>query len=365
MKKVYSIGEIKKLPESEISFDGEIEAEFLEKKFNESLEQIARDAELPGFRKGKAPTDLVLKRIGDMSVLDDASEKALDSVYADMIEETKLRVIGRPKVVITKIARGNPLGFTITIAILPEIKLPDYKKISKEIMNKEEALEVSDDEIENTLLEIRKHHFHNEQHKNGVWTDHDHGEIKKEDLPEFTDELAKKFGQFEGVLDMKNKLRENILKEKTLRLKEKKRTAIIETIIEKIEIEVPRILVDNELDTMLTQFEGDITKSGLTFDDYLSHIKKTTEDLRLEWKDTAIKKSKAQMILAAIAAKEKISPDAETIRKETEKLLIVYPGADPVSARSYVAMHLANEKVFSFLEGKKETEGEQKLTEQE
>ncbi len=353
------MGEIKHLPESQVEWEGEINAELIEEEFQKSLDRFVNDAELPGFRKGKAPRDLVLEKIGDMAILDSAAERALDRIYADMVTEKALHVIGHPSVTITKIARKSPLGFRITVSVLPTIKLPDYKKISKETMKKEDDLSVSDEEIENVLMEIRKHHFHTEQHKNGVWTDHNHGEIKDEDVPPLTDELVKQFGPFENVLDMKQKIRENVLQEKQTRAREKKRSLIIESIIESTEFDVPRLLVENELDSMMAQFEGDIGRSGLSLSDYLTHIKKSTEDIRGEWRETAIKKAKAQVILSKVAEAEKLIPESEAIRKETEKLLIAYPGADPVRARSYVAMHMQNDLVFTFFE----SHGEKKSAE--
>lgn len=350
MKKQYSIGKPKSLPESEVEWEGEIEASLLESEFEKSLRKIAENAELPGFRKGKAPHDMVLKKIGDMTILDDAAESVLDLTYADMVSELKLRVIGRPKVTITKIARNSSLGFRITVPVLPEIKLPNYKSIAKEIMSESDDLTITDEEVEKIIMEVRKHHYHTEQHKSGAWTDHEHGEIKDGDIPPLTDELAKKFGQFDDIADMKKKIRQNMEQEKITKAKEKKRAGVIEKIISETDFEVPRVLVENELDTMMAQFEGDISRSGLTLEDYLGHIKKTSDDLRGEWKETAVKKAKAQMILSTISEKENIIADPEMIRTETEKLMIAYPGADVVRARSFVAMHLTNEQIFSFFE---------------
>jgi FKBP-type peptidyl-prolyl cis-trans isomerase (trigger factor) len=350
MKKAYSINKVTELENSEVEWEGEVDASLLEEKFNESLSKIATETELPGFRKGKAPADLVLKKVGEFAILEDAAEMALDSVYAPMIEELKIRIVGRPKVLLTKVARNNPLGFKITIAVIPKLNLPNYSSIAKKEMAEPSETEVTNEEVEKILLEIRKNQFHSEQHKNGTWKDHDHGEIKEEDLPPLDDAQAKKLGAFESVEDMKSKVREHTEKEKVARAKGKKRTAIIEKIIEETKFDAPQVLIDSELDSMLSQFENDITQSGLTLDAYLEHIQKSIDDLRNEWKETATKKAKAQIILSAIAEKEKISADTELIRKETEKLLVLYPSADPIQARGYVSMHLTNEKVFAFLE---------------
>jgi len=186
--------------------------------------------------------------------------------------------------------------------------------------------------------------------KNGVFTDHNHPEVSDTNLPPLDDELVKKLGDFKDVSDMREKLHSNLTQDKKNRSKEKKRMGVIEKIIEKVALDVPIILINNELDTMLAQFEGDISRAGGTLDEYLKTIGKSIEEIRKEWNDTAIKKARAQLLISKIAAEEKLLPDSEKVRAETEKILTMYPDADPVRARSYVAMMLTNEKVFEFFE---------------
>ena len=68
-------------------------------------------------------------------------------------------------------------------------------------------------------------------------------------------------------------------------------------LIKDSKIDMPKALIENELDKMEGQFKGDIANMGLQPEDYLKHIKKTWEDLRKEWKPDAEKRSKTQLIL--------------------------------------------------------------------
>ncbi|OHA88206.1 MAG: hypothetical protein A2741_01160 [Candidatus Zambryskibacteria bacterium RIFCSPHIGHO2_01_FULL_43_27] len=349
MKKTPPV-EIKKLPNSEIEIRGEIESNFLDTAFETTLERKLKDVEMPGFRKGKAPKELVLKQFGEAYFLEEAANLALSEAYPKIVEENKLRVIGNPHITLTKLARGNPLGFIIVTATVPEIKLPDYKKLAKEAMSTAEDTAVTEEEVENVLLEIRKNYTHMEMHKSGELKDHNHPPVLEKDLPELTDELAKKIGDFASVSDMRVKVKENMKQEKERKAKEKKRADAIEKIMGKTDCEIPNILIEHELEGMLAQFEGDVTRAGGTMEGYLQTIKKTSEDLKKEWRETAAKKAKAQLVMSKIAVEEKIVPDGEEVRKETEKILTIYPDADIVRARSYVAMMLTNEKVFTFLE---------------
>jgi len=75
------------------------------------------------------------------------AELAMPRVYMDILEENKIDAIGRPEIAITKLAQGNPLGFKIKTAILPEFKLPDYKALAAEVnKNKPEKTELSEEE---------------------------------------------------------------------------------------------------------------------------------------------------------------------------------------------------------------------------
>jgi trigger factor len=353
MAKHFKLSKVEKLPESEVVIEGEISEELLLKHRTSALKNIAKNAELPGFRKGHVPENIIIERYGEMTILGDAAEEALNEVYPEIIESEKLFVLGAPEVSITKLAKGNPLGFKIKVAIVPEFKLPDYKKIAASEMKKDDDLSVTEKEIDDVIKEIRGNFAHAELHKKIGTDNHDHAPIKDDDLPEFTDEFVKKIGDFKDVEDFRTKAKENIKREKQYRTREKKRMATLEETLAKTNVTVPKVLVESELAKMLAQFKDDVTRAGAQYEEYLKHAKKTEEDIRKEWRETAEKKAKVQLVLNKISEEEKISPDAEKVRNETEKLLLAYQGADPVRARAYVAQMLLNEKVMEFLEEQK------------
>lgn len=350
MKKHYSNISINKLPLSQVEILGEISVDFLEEKFNETLKKVAVQAELPGFRKGHVPPQVVLQRMGEMGILQEAAEMALESEYLKIIEDQKLRVVGQPEVSIKKLARGNPLEFGMTVAVVPEVKLPDYKKIIKKIEKNTAPITVEQSEVDAVLFEVREKAAHKMLHDNGTFTDEKHPPLEEKDLEPLTDEFAKKLGDFSDLEDLKKKVGENLQKEKELKVKEKRRLSILDSLITETSIDVPTILVESELDKMMAQFEDDIVRAGMTFDDYIKNIGKDKSQMRLEWKETAIKKAKVQLILTKIAEEEKITPDTNDILNESEKILMVHKDADPLRVRVYVAMMMTNEKVLEFLE---------------
>jgi len=354
---------IKKLPKSEVEIEGELEAEAFEAYFNNALKVLGENMELPGFRKGKIPENVLLSNIPEIRILERMAEIALSEHYPKILEDEKIDAISRPEITITKLVRKNPFGFKIKTAILPEIKLPDYKKISKEITSKitdeEKNIIVSDEDLESTIMDIRKSrapkkHIAEEAkehiHKDGEKCEHKHEEIKEEELPEFNDEYVKALGPFKDIADFKTKLRENIKLEKENQLKEKTRLKIVEKIIEDSEIDMPEILVEIELDKILYKMESDIVQMGLKFEDYLKHLNKKVEDIRKEFRKDAEKKAKLGLVLNKISEVEKIVADEEQVAKEVAHILEHYKDADPERARLHAKNVLTNEKIFQFLE---------------
>jgi len=355
---------IKKLPKSEVEIEGELEADIFESYFNKALKKVGENVELDGFRKGKVPESVLMSHIPEVKILEEMAEMALSEHYEKIIDGEKIDAIGRPEINITKLARKNPLGFKIKTSVLPETKLPDYQKIAqkvlKEIEKEEKDVLVTEEEVDKTILDIRKSrapkkHMAEHVHVEGEEHDHDHTEEepKEADLPVFNDEFVRSLGPFENVADFREKLKENIKLEKENQLKEVTRLKIIEKIIEGSEIDIPEILVEIELDKMLYRMESDITQMGLKFEDYLKHLNKTVDDLKKEFRADAEKKAKLALILNEISKKENVKADAEQVAKEVAMILEHYKDADPEMAQIHAENVLTNEAVFQFLENQK------------
>ncbi|MFH1472807.1 MAG: trigger factor [bacterium] len=145
----------------------------------------------------------------------------------------------------------------------------------------------------------------------------------------------------------------NVDKEKEYKVLEKRRLAIIGALIAPIKVDVPEILIEVELDKMLGQFREDVGRSGVEWKQYLEQIKKKEEDIRNEWRDKAVDRVKAELVIAKIAEKEKIEPEKEIVEHEAKHLLEHYPEADLIRAKVYVYAHIRTQKVLEFLESQK------------
>lgn len=129
--------EIKKLPGSKIEILFEIPWQEFFPYLDRATQNLSKNLKFKGFREGKAPREFIEREIGEGKILATAGEFVIKEKYPKFVFEKKLEVIGTPRVEILKLAKGNPFSFKAKVDILPEIKLPDYKKIASGVEKKE------------------------------------------------------------------------------------------------------------------------------------------------------------------------------------------------------------------------------------
>lgn len=387
---------------SQVKIEGEIPFETLEKHRAKAIKAYGKDMEIDGFRKGHVPDTEVVKKVGEMAILSEMAERAIAEAYPEACKHHKVDAIGYPQIAITKIAEGNPLGFTATVAIMPEIELSDYKKIAAEVNKDKASTEVTDEEIETQVKDILRQKMAYERmqaaatkkseseekakdmgdatelptpdseattadessqtHTHADGTVHErpaHDEepelkaVTDDELPELTDEYVKTLGepdQFKTAADFKEKIKEHLSIEKEKEVTAAHRAKITDKIVEESKMNLPHILIDSEIEQMFAQMNEDLKRANLKMDDYLEHIKKTKEDLIKEWEPAAEKRAKLQLILNEIAKKEETKPDQTQLDEQVDQLMEQYKDADEARVRVYVSSVMTNEAVMKTLE---------------
>lgn len=354
-KKTYSSASVKKLPNSTIEITGTIEYPILDTYRLKALQSINDSVTVDGFRKGKIPENVLVQKVGPMAILEEMAEIALSHAYPAIVVSEKLDPIGRPEIRITKLASDNPLEFIIKTAITPTVEIASYKDIASKA-NAEAAklpqVEVTEEEINKVIDELRAsqidHSGHSHDHDK--MTKEEHDEFVKKNMPELNDDFAKSIGKFTSVAELKAKVKENVAADKKLRAKDKNRAAIIDAIIKDSKIELPDILIDSEVTRIENQFRSDVERMGIKLEDYLTHSKKTIEDLRKDWRPEADRKARTQLILNEIALKESIKPDQKQVDEEITLLQAKYKEADRERIQIFVETIMTNDKVLEFLE---------------
>jgi len=378
---------------SQVKIEGEIPFEVLEKHRAAAIKHYGKDMEIDGFRKGHIPDAEVVKRVGEMGILSEMAERALSTAYPEACKHHEVDAIGYPQMQITKIAEGNPLGFTATVAVMPEITLGDYKKIAAAANKDKASAEVTEEEIETQIKDILRQktayermqahaakkseaettdessedsestnepetHTHEDGtvHEGPAHADEELKAVTDDELPELTDEYVKTLGepgQFETVDGFKEKIKEHLSIEKEKEVHAAHRAKITDEIAEASTMELPRVLIDSEIEQMFAQMNEDLKRANLQMDDYLGHIKKTKEDLVKEWEPAAQKRAELQLVLNEIAKQEETKPDPAQVDAQVDQLMEQYKDADEARVRVYVTSVMMNESVMTMLEAQK------------
>ncbi|MFA5604914.1 MAG: trigger factor [Dehalococcoidales bacterium] len=121
----------------------------MEGYMEKAYQRLVKRTEVPGFRKGNAPRDILEKHVGREKLLEDAIREAVPFICDDVIKEHNLEPVMQPMV---KIVENEPLKFEMIVALKPTVELGDYKNMVVE----PEPLEVSDEELNEVLDNLRK-----------------------------------------------------------------------------------------------------------------------------------------------------------------------------------------------------------------
>lgn len=283
---------IQKLPKSQIEIIFEVPSEEFGRFLDKAVFSLGQNLEIGGFRKGKAPKEIIEKEIGSRKVLEEAAESCVRENYLKVISENKIEPLGQPEIKITKMAPGNPLEFSCKFSVFPEINLPDYKKIASEVKKKEVAL-----------------------------TDEDIKKLKSE--------------------------KERIEKERT-------RQEILEKIAEKTEAVLPEILVESEKKRMLENLKRQAPQMlRVSFEDYLIKIGKTEKELSDSFSPEAQKRVKISLALREMEKREKIEASVDEVEKEVNEIFKNFGESkdlDRQNLKEYAKEVIRNEKTLQFLE---------------
>jgi len=137
--------------------------------------------------------------------------------------------------------------------------------------------------------------------------------VKERVLPELNDEFAKSIGKFESMDELKKSVKEGLVKEREEKEKERIRLQLLKEIVKRTEVEIPDLLIKNELKRMKQEMESDVAKMGLKLEDYLLQIGKTVSNMEESWRPKAEERVKSSIVLMKIAEQEKINVSKEEL----------------------------------------------------
>ncbi len=181
-------------------------------------------------------------------------------------------------------------------------------------------------------------------------------DVKKVSLPEVDDEFAKTLGKFENIDQLLLSIKDGLLQEKNNKENQRVRLEIMNTLIDKTTCTASSQMIEDQLTTMLQNFDQDLHRHDMELSLYLAKIGKTQEDIKKEWRPEAERQVKMALILHALAREYDIKVTPEETNEALESLVqstMLREGTSNVDMdrmRAAIQSRLLNENVFRFLE---------------
>lgn len=145
--------EKKDLARAQVELTVELSVDELKPYFDQAIKKLANEIEIKGFRPGKAPYEILKQKIGEMSILEEASRIAINKIIDRIIKENVSRpAVGQPQINISKLAPNNPLEFKIILSLLPEAQIGNYKDLKIKLTK----AEVADEEVKIMIEQLRE-----------------------------------------------------------------------------------------------------------------------------------------------------------------------------------------------------------------
>ncbi|MBI2459753.1 MAG: trigger factor [Parcubacteria group bacterium] len=181
-------------------------------------------------------------------------------------------------------------------------------------------------------------------------------EIYNRVLPEVNEEFVKSFG-LKSSEELRNNIKKSLLAEKQQTEAQASQAAMLDKIISAAKFgDIPEALIKHEAEVMMSELEYNVKNQGANFNDYLTHLKKTREQIMLELMPDAVKRVKVSLIIREVANLEKISVSHEEVHQAIDDILKQHKGNETVLERikgqayhDYVENNLTGKKVMEKL----------------
>lgn len=378
---------MKNIKEINIKVEGKEWEEALDKAFVKANAK----AKIDGFRPGKAPKEVFLKKYGKEALYMDAADIVLDGAYRKVFEDNKdLEIVAQPEIGLKSIDEKG-VEFTFKLTLKPEVKLGKYKGLNV----KKDSVKVTKEEVEHEIEHLRSHYAENvvkegkvengdiaiidfEGFKDGKAFDGGKGEnysltigsntfipgfedqiigmakgeekdinvtfpedyhsedlkgqpvvfkvkvneIKEVKIPELDKDFFEDLGM-EGI-DSKESLeaqvKENIKARRDADAENKYIDELLEAAAKNVEVDIPDVMISEEQDRILRQYEENLKMQGLTLEQFYQFTNSDEAALKEQMKDEATKRVTYRLMLEAIAKTEKIEITDEKANEEAETL---------------------------------------------
>ncbi|MDQ3627856.1 MAG: trigger factor [Actinomycetota bacterium] len=349
----------------------EVPFEELKPSLDQAYKKIARQIQVPGFRKGKIPAAIIDQRIGRGPVLDEAVNDALPGLYMQALQDNELNPLGQPDIDVTRFEDGEVLEFTAELDIVPAIEVPDYEGLEVSV----DDATVTDEDVDEQVdaLRARFGTLHDVQRaavdgdfvtidlsasKDGepieeaqtaglsyqvgqgtmldgldealvglsaeesatftsqlVGAEYDGTDVeievsvsavKEQELPDLDDDFAQTASEFDTVAELRTDLIEKLIRGRRLEQANAARDAVLEVLLDRVDIALPDALVAEEKQARSQQIEQQLSYAGMTFAAYLESEEQTEEEFSTDLERRVRESLAARFLLDEVAKVEQL-----------------------------------------------------------
>jgi len=317
---------IAKQPKSIIEISITVPWQDLEGRWNETLQKMAVDLELPGFRKGQAPLNLAEQNLGG-KLQDEFLKVVMPALLVEALQGENIIPIDYPKYQMTSFIKGQQLSFKARITERPEIKITDYKAIK---VIRPPVKTITDDDVNKLIDDLftrwktRQPAVDTSQNAQSSGGSISFNQPQPQPLNtqgqnEPDDTFAKAMGAV-SLADLKARLKVDLENEAKFNNELDFEELILQEVEKRTIADVPEILVEDELRRMMVSLQRRVSDMGLLIDDYLKSQGKTVEGLKNDWRVQAERNVKMELGLSEIAHQEKVEITDEQLRAEIDKI---------------------------------------------
>lgn len=418
---------MEKIESNVVKLEITVEAEKFTEAMKKAFSKNAKKFNIPGFRKGKAPMNIIKKYYGEGVFYEDAINFCCDDTYPEVLKENNIKPVDYPEIDIVQVGDGKEFIYTATVTVVPEVQLGEYKGLEV----KKPIYEVKDEEVENELKSMQEKNARVETKEDGtiekgdiavvdfkgfvgdvafeggegkdyqleigsgtfignfedqlvglkkddekdvvVTFPEEYGredlngkealfkvavkEIKKKELPALDDEFAKEVSEFDTIDEVKADIRKKMEETNELRAKREYEEAVVDAVCENAKIDIPSVMIDKEIDTMLKDLEMRLQYQGLDLQTYYQYTNNTEEKVRAYMRETAEKRVKTDLVVEEIAKVENIEATEEELLARATEMAKQYGTKElentakliVQSQNNYLKLDVVNEKVIKML----------------
>ena len=149
-------------------------------------------------------------------------------------------------------------------------------------------------------------------------------EVKEEELPELNDDFAKDISEFDTLEELKADKEEQLKKTAAAKAETSMRNAVLEAVYNANDIEIPEVMIEDETEQMLNEFDQQLQMQGMSLDQYFEYLNANKDDFKAELREDAVKRVKTRMIVGAVADAEEIMPTEEDLEAELDLMAAAY-----------------------------------------